>query len=109
MFAKKSNSNNSETNNSHLTDTGDELAGGKYLSSQQVAQDWYRTLYDNFPGGIGLSGPLYQALPRLLAGTQQLLQGCLCEGGCPSCVGPLGEVGERGKETAMRILTELLA
>ena len=50
MFAKKSNSNNSETNNSHLTDTGDELAGGKYLSSQQVAQDWYRTLYDNFPG-----------------------------------------------------------
>ncbi len=50
MFAKKSDSNNSETNNSHLTGTGDELAGGKYLSSQQVEQDWYRTLYDNFPG-----------------------------------------------------------
>ncbi|PSB54071.1 diguanylate cyclase [filamentous cyanobacterium Phorm 6] len=50
MFAKKSNSNNSETNNSHLTGTGDELAVAKYSSSQQVEQDWYRTLYDNFPG-----------------------------------------------------------
>jgi DEAD/DEAH box helicase domain-containing protein len=66
-------------------------------------------LYDNFPGGIGLSGPLYQSLPRLLAGTQQLLQGCTCESGCPSCVGPLGEVGEHGKETALRLLNELLA
>jgi DEAD/DEAH box helicase domain-containing protein len=66
-------------------------------------------LYDNFPGGIGLSGPLYQLLPRLLAGTRQLLQGCACEAGCPSCVGPLGEVGERGKESALRILNELMS
>ena len=66
-------------------------------------------LYDNFPGGIGLSGPLYQTLPRLLAGTLELLKGCSCEAGCPSCVGPLGEVGERGKEAAMRILSGLLA
>ena len=66
-------------------------------------------LYDNFPGGIGLSGPLYQTLPRLLAGTLELLKGCSCDAGCPSCVGPLGEVGERGKEAASRILSELLA
>ena len=50
MFAKKSHSNNSETNNSHLTGTGDELLGSKLSSSQQVEQDWYRTLYDHFPG-----------------------------------------------------------
>ena len=50
MSAKKSHSNNSETNNSHLTGTGDELAGVKLSSSQQVEQDWYRTLYDHFPG-----------------------------------------------------------
>jgi DEAD/DEAH box helicase domain-containing protein len=34
---------------------------------------------------------------------------CECEAGCPSCVGPAGEVGERGKEAALRIARELLA
>jgi diguanylate cyclase (GGDEF)-like protein/PAS domain S-box-containing protein len=50
VFAKKSNSSNPETNNSHLTGTGDALAVTKVLSNKQVEQDWYRTLYDNFPG-----------------------------------------------------------
>ena len=50
MFAKKSHSSNPETNNSHSNGTGGEVAGAKHLSSQQVEQDWYRTLYDNFPG-----------------------------------------------------------
>ncbi|MEG5135671.1 MULTISPECIES: diguanylate cyclase domain-containing protein [unclassified Microcoleus] len=50
MFAKKSNSSNPETNNSHLTGTGDALAVTKVLSNKQVEQDWYQTLYDNFPG-----------------------------------------------------------
>lgn len=50
MFAKKSHSSNSETNNSHLTGTGDELATAKVSCSKQIEEDWYRTLYDNFPG-----------------------------------------------------------
>ncbi|MEG4575743.1 PAS domain S-box protein [Microcoleus sp. N3A4] len=50
MFAKKSHSSNPETNNSHLTDTDCEIAAVKLSCSQQVEQDWYRTLYDNFPG-----------------------------------------------------------
>ena len=50
MFAKKSDSSNPETNNSHLTGTGGELAAAKTACSKQVEQDWYRTLYDNFPG-----------------------------------------------------------
>lgn len=50
MFAKKINSSNPETNNSHLTRTDGELAAAKQSSSKQVEQDWYRTLYDNFPG-----------------------------------------------------------
>ena len=32
----------------------------------------------------------------------------LANRGCPSCVGPIGEVGERGKEAAKLILEELL-
>ncbi|MBI1789448.1 MAG: DUF1998 domain-containing protein, partial [Acidobacteria bacterium] len=66
-------------------------------------------LYDNYPGGIGQSAPLYRMTEKLLTGAAQLLAGCGCESGFPSCVGPIGEVGERGKEAARRILPELLA
>ena len=66
-------------------------------------------LYDNYPGGIGQSAPLFKMSRKLIEGAVALLQGCACEAGCPSCVGPIGEVGERGKETAGRFLAELLA
>jgi DEAD/DEAH box helicase domain-containing protein len=65
-------------------------------------------LYDNYPGGIGQSAPLYRLTNELLRQTGELLAGCGCEAGCPSCVGPVGEVGERGKEVAERILRELM-
>jgi len=65
-------------------------------------------LYDNYPGGIGQSAALYRLAPRLLDGAAKLLEACPCEAGCPSCVGPAGEVGERGKEAAERILKEVL-
>ena len=65
-------------------------------------------LYDAYPGGIGQSAPLFRMAPRLLQQTGELLAGCGCEAGCPSCVGPAGEVGERGKEVAARVLAALL-
>jgi DEAD/DEAH box helicase domain-containing protein len=65
-------------------------------------------LYDNYPGGIGQSAALFKLAPRLLDGAAKLLAACPCEAGCPSCVGPIGEVGERGKEVAGRILRELV-
>ncbi len=64
-------------------------------------------LYDNYPGGIGQSAPLYRLTPQLLRQTAELLAGCGCEAGCPSCVGPVGEIGERGKEVAARIVVSL--
>lgn len=64
-------------------------------------------LYDNYPGGIGQSPALYRLASRLLEGAAKLVEACPCDSGCPSCVGPIGEVGERGKEVAVRILREL--
>ena len=64
-------------------------------------------LFDNYPGGIGQSQPLFKLTGRLLAGAMDVLRSCGCDAGCPACVGPLGEVGERGKEVALRILEEL--
>jgi DEAD/DEAH box helicase domain-containing protein len=66
-------------------------------------------LYDAYPGGIGQSGPLFRMAPRLLRQTAELLAGCDCDAGCPSCVGPAGEIGDRGKQAAIQILRELLA
>ncbi len=61
-------------------------------------------VYDNYPGGIGLSEPLYRLHGRLLRESEALIEACACRDGCPSCVGPVGEVGSRGKEVALAIL-----
>ena len=65
-------------------------------------------LYDNYPGGIGLSEPLYRLHDRLLGESRALILACRCRDGCPSCVGPAGEVGSRGKEVAIAILDAIL-
>jgi DEAD/DEAH box helicase domain-containing protein len=45
-------------------------------------------LYDNYPGGIGFSEPLFAMHGQLLARTRELIDECPCVSGCPSCVGP---------------------
>jgi DEAD/DEAH box helicase domain-containing protein len=64
-------------------------------------------LYDAYPGGIGFSEPLYRVHEILLRKTQELIVGCSCEQGCPSCVGPAGEKCEKTKEVALAILARL--
>jgi len=64
-------------------------------------------LYDAYPGGIGFSEPLYRVHEILLRKTQELIVGCPCDQGCPSCVGPAGEKCEKTKEVALAILTKL--
>jgi len=73
--------------------------------SQQTPALWEPDLflYDNYPGGIGQSAPLFKIAPKLLEGAVNLLRNCPCESGCPACAGPVGEIGERGKEAALRI------
>ena len=65
-------------------------------------------LYDNYPGGIGQSQPLYRLTSRMLSAAAELIARCECEWGCPSCVGPVGEIGEKGKQAAARFLAELM-
>jgi DEAD/DEAH box helicase domain-containing protein len=61
-------------------------------------------IYDNYPGGIGFSAPLYAMHGELLTKTRDLIAGCPCERGCPSCVGPEGHTGPRAKMAALAIL-----
>lgn len=66
-------------------------------------------LYDAYPGGIGLSEPLYHATGTLLANALGMMRACHCESGCPSCVGPVGEIGDNGKAIAIRFAEALLS
>jgi DEAD/DEAH box helicase domain-containing protein len=66
-------------------------------------------LYDNYPGGIGFSEPLYGMHDELLARTRELIDGCPCQSGCPSCVGPEGATGPRAKAVASHLLQLLTA
>ncbi|WP_077616774.1 DEAD/DEAH box helicase [Caenibacillus caldisaponilyticus] len=48
-------------------------------------------LYDQYPGGIGLSEKLYEMTDVLLNAAREMVERCPCETGCPSCVGADGE------------------
>jgi len=61
-------------------------------------------LFDNYPGGIGFSEPLFGMHDQLLARTRDLIDGCPCESGCPSCVGPEGASGPLAKAVASHVL-----
>jgi DEAD/DEAH box helicase domain-containing protein len=65
-------------------------------------------LYDTHAGGIGLAERVFEVLPALLARGLEVLSACPCRWGCPSCVGPVNEVGRRAKVTATAILTPLV-
>ncbi len=64
-------------------------------------------IYDNYPGGIGFSAPLFDVQDRLLEASADLIASCECERGCPSCVGPIGEIGPKGKRVALDLLERL--
>jgi DEAD/DEAH box helicase domain-containing protein len=66
-------------------------------------------LFDAYPGGIGFSEPLFRAHDLLLRQTRSLILACGCEQGCPSCVGPAGDLAPRAKEAALAILDRLCA
>jgi DEAD/DEAH box helicase domain-containing protein len=66
-------------------------------------------LFDAYPGGIGFSEPLFRTHHLLVQKTRELIAACTCEQGCPSCVGPAGDLAPRAKEAALAILDRLCA
>ena len=68
-------------------------------------------LYDNYPGGIGISAPLFDIRSAIVADARQLVSACACRHGCPSCIGPIlasDEVrGYAPKQVALQVLSLL--
>lgn len=61
-------------------------------------------IYEHTPGGVGYSRKLFSLHEQLLGAALEVIRGCGCVQGCPSCAGPVLEVGEKGKESAVKIL-----
>jgi DEAD/DEAH box helicase domain-containing protein len=82
-----------------------ESAKRRLMEAEQFNPTIY--LYDSHAGGIGLAEHLFDILPDLLRRGLETLDACACQAGCPSCVGPVNEVGRRAKSTARALLTAL--
>ena len=65
-------------------------------------------IYDNYPGGIGLSENLFEKGEELLRKLLEVIAGCSCRNGCPSCVGPSTRPQGNPKEAANFILKLLV-
>ena len=89
-----------------MTDPGDIIALPMVRSPFSDNATIY--LYEKYPGGVGLSEKMYHALDDILLAARDLLARCICESGCPGCVGPELEVGEKGKSSASRLLRLLI-
>lgn len=61
-------------------------------------------IWEQYPGGIGLSKKLYHSFENIIAAAHDALAACGCSLGCPSCVGPPLEVGENSKKAALLLL-----
>jgi DEAD/DEAH box helicase domain-containing protein len=43
-------------------------------------------VYDGYPGGAGIAELAFAELHRHIAAAHELVAGCSCDDGCPSCV-----------------------
>lgn len=77
----------------------------------QAPQTGQTTLfvYDNVPGGVGLSAQLPDLFEPLLERSAELIHGCPCEAGCPSCIGASIRPDPRAKERVLALVAALRA
>ena len=61
-------------------------------------------IWERYPGGVGFSKKLFHIHDAAADAAINLITSCGCQNGCPSCVGPVLEIGEEGKEIAIKLL-----
>lgn len=64
-------------------------------------------LYDNYPGGIGLAGQLFERKSEVIIKATEMISGCDCTQGCPACIGPI--LNEREYISAKKLALQVLA
>jgi DEAD/DEAH box helicase domain-containing protein len=64
---------------------------GQPVDVERGVKDFRPTvyLYDNYPGGVGRSAPLFDMRQQVVERALALVAGCDCSHGCPACIGPI--------------------
>lgn len=65
-------------------------------------------IYEMTPAGIGFSDRLFEIHEKLVRDSNSIVQHCVCENGCPSCIGPVSDINIGGKKEAIAIFDELI-
>jgi DEAD/DEAH box helicase domain-containing protein len=66
------------------------------------------TLYDQAPGGAGLSARLYELQDELLEAALDVVRRCPCSDGCPGCVGPADDTEPGAKALTNQLLAAIV-
>ena len=66
-------------------------------------------IYENIPGGVGLTEKLYSEFDNLLEASLRHMRTCACIDGCPTCIGPPMETGNCGKDAITKLIEYMLA
>ncbi len=65
-------------------------------------------VYDQLGDALGFSQKLFELHTELMHSAYDLVKECDCADGCPSCVGPGGELGQGSKRETLALLEELI-
>ncbi len=65
-------------------------------------------LYDNVPGGLGISSTLFDIRHQVVTNALQAVQACNCPVGCPACIGPILTGGENRDYSPKQAVQQLL-
>jgi DEAD/DEAH box helicase domain-containing protein len=65
-------------------------------------------VFDQLGNALGFSQKLFELHAELMRSAYDLVKECDCADGCPSCVGPGGELGKGSKRETLALLEELI-
>ena len=65
-------------------------------------------LYDRMPGGVGLARRAFSLDRQIFRAALDVVAHCACREGCPSCVGPALELGDKARKSALAILQAMV-
>jgi DEAD/DEAH box helicase domain-containing protein len=60
--------------------------------------------YDRYPGGVGLSDRIYSGMETIIINAKKMVEHCICEEGCPSCIGT-DTLNEHAKKDVIKLLS----
>ena len=83
---------------------------GSYSFDERAEDTFSPTifLFDRRAGGVGLAPGVFDVHQELVARAYELIKGCGCESGCPSCIGPSTVEVYNPKQVGLDLLAEML-